>query len=98
MSARTRELDERCKQLQLRCAMQRQHLANETHRIESSLQTVDRVAGIARRVLSEPIVIVALAAGAVVVGPSRVLRTISRSLLLAAALQRLWRLWLAVRA
>ena len=98
MSARTRELDLRREQLQLRCAMQRQHLANETQRIEQSLQTVDRVAGITRRVLGEPIVIVALAAGAVVVGPSRVLRTISRGLLLAAALQRLWRLWHAVRS
>lgn len=97
MSARTRELDERRKQLQLRCAMQRQHFANEVQGIERSLQTVDRVAGVARRVLGEPLVIAGLVTGAVVIGPSRLLRTISRGLLLAAALQRLWRLWRVVR-
>lgn len=97
MSTRTRELDERRKQLQLRCAMQRQHFANEVQGIERSLQTVDRIAGVARRVLGEPLVIAGLLTGAVVVGPSRLLRTISRGLLLAAALQRLWRLWRAVR-
>jgi len=92
VSSRTRELDLRREQLQLRCAMQRQHLAGEVHRIEKSLQTVDRVAGVTRRLFGEPIVIVGLVAGAVVVGPSRLLRTISRGLLFAAALQRLWRL------
>lgn len=97
MSTRTRELDERRAQLQLRCAMQRQHFASEVSGIERSLQTVDRVAGITRRVLGEPLVIVGLVAGAVIVGPSRLLRTISRGLLLAAALQRLWRLWRTVK-
>ena len=96
MSARTRELDERRKQLQLRCALQRQNFADEVRGIERSLQTVDSVAGVARRLLGEPVVIVGLVAGAVVIGPSRLLRTISRGLLLAAALQRLWRLWRAV--
>lgn len=97
MSTRTRELDERRRQLQLRCAMQRQHFASEVQGIERSLQTVDRIAGAARRVLGEPLVIAGLLAGAVLIGPSRLLRTISRGLLLAAALQRLWRLWRAVR-
>ena len=98
MSARTRELVERRKLLQLRCAMQRQHFASEVEGIERSLQTVDRVAGVARRVLGEPLVIAGIVTGAVVIGPSRRLRTISRGLLLAAALQRLWRLWRAVRS
>ncbi len=97
MSTRTRELDERRKQLQLRCAMQRQHFASEVQGIERSLQTVDRIAGVARRVLGEPLVIAGLLTGAVVNGPSRLLRTMSRGLLLAAALQRLWRLWRVVR-
>ncbi len=97
MSTRTRELDERRKQLQLRCAMQRQHFASEVQGIERSLQTVDRIAGVARRVLGEPLVIAGLLTGAVVIGPSRLLRTMSRGLLLAAALQRLWRLWRVVR-
>jgi hypothetical protein len=97
MSARTRELDEKCKQLQLRCAVQRQYFASEVQTIERSLRTVDRIAGVARRVLGEPLVVAGLVTGAVIVGPSRLLRTISRGLLLAAALHRLWRLWRAVR-
>jgi hypothetical protein len=92
VSSRTRELDLRCKQLQLRCASQRQHFANEVTQIERSFESADRVAGVALRVMREPLVIVALIAGAIVVGPSRILRTISRGLLVAAALQRLWRL------
>jgi hypothetical protein len=92
VSARTRELDQKCRQLQLRCAMQRQHFANEARRIELGFQSADRIAGAALRVMREPLVIVALIAGAIMIGPSRILRTLSRGLLLAAALQRLWRL------
>jgi hypothetical protein len=97
VSIRTRELDERRAALQLRCAMQRQHFASEVQGIERSLQTVDRIAGVTRRVLGEPLVIAGLVTAAVVVGPSRLLRTISRGLLLVTALQRIWRLWRAVR-
>jgi hypothetical protein len=92
VSSRTRELDLRRKQLQLRCALHRQHFANEVNQIERSFESADRVAGVALRVMREPLVIVALIAGAIVVGPSRILRTVSRGLLLAATLQRLWRL------
>lgn len=92
MSARTRELDLRRQQLQLRCAIQRRHLASEVQRIENGFQSVDRVAGMAIRVMREPLVIVALIAGAIMIGPSRILRTLSRGLLLVAAAQRLWRL------
>jgi hypothetical protein len=92
VSARTRELDQKCRQLQLRCAMQRQHFANEARRIEQGFQSVDRIAGAALRVMREPLVIVTLIAGAIMIGPSRILRTLSRGLLLVAAAQRLWRL------
>jgi hypothetical protein len=44
-------------------------------------------------VLSEPLVIIALIGGALFVGPSRLLRTTSRGLLLAAAMQRFWTLF-----
>jgi hypothetical protein len=45
-----------------------------------------------RHVLGEPLVIIALVAGAVLIGPTRILRTTSRGLLLVAALRRLWTL------
>jgi hypothetical protein len=70
--------------------MQRQLFASEVRIIEQRLQSVDRVAGAARRALANPLVIVAALVGAYVVGPARVVSGIGRVLFIAAALRRLW--------
>jgi hypothetical protein len=90
VSARSRALAERRLQLQLRCATQRQHFANEARSIEQRLRSIDRIAVMLRRALAEPLVIVAAVAGVVLVGPMRVMRNIGRVLLVAEALRRLW--------
>jgi hypothetical protein len=79
-------------ELQLHATVQRRHFANEASSIERRLHSVDRVAVMTRHVLGEPLVIIALVAGAVLIGPTRILRTTSRGLLLVAALRRLWTL------
>ena len=92
MSARTRELAERRAQIQLRCASQRQMLADEVRGIEDRLQSVDRAVVTVRRVITEPLVILSVVLGLLVIGPSRVMHTVSRTVLIGAALKRLWRL------
>jgi hypothetical protein len=92
VSAGTRELAERRAQLQLRCAMQRRHLASEVESIEQRLRSVDRIVVVARRVLTQPLVIVAVVAGLFILRPARAIRVIGRVLLASTAFRRLWRL------
>ena len=57
MSDRVRELAERQAVLQLRCAFQRRAVADEVRSIEARFDSVDRVVGLTRGILRNPVVI-----------------------------------------
>jgi hypothetical protein len=92
MSGRLAELTKRQRALQERCAAQRHAIAHHVSALESRFESVDRVAGLARRTLLNPGVIVALVAGFLTLGRARGLRLVGRVMLLGAAARRLMRL------
>ena len=91
MSDRLRDLTERRAALRLRCAAQRRALASEVHSIEARLQSIDRVAAIARNALLHPVVIVAGVIALLAVGRTRMFHLLGRTLVLGAAARRLMR-------
>jgi hypothetical protein len=89
MSDRVRELAERQAELQLRCANQRALVAREIAALERRFETVDRAAGLARRVVLHPAVIVAGVVALLTIGRVGGFRLLGRAVLLGAAARRL---------
>jgi hypothetical protein len=89
MSARVRQLAERERNLQARCAAQRASIAREVAAIEVRFAGIDRVAGLARSTLLHPAVIAGGIAALLMIGRARGMRFIGRLYLLATAGRRL---------
>ena len=88
MSDRVRELAERQAVLQLRCAFQRRAVADEVRSIEARFDSVDRVVGLTRGILRNPVVsgggIIAL----LMLGRMRGLRLLGNVVLLAMGMRQ----------
>lgn len=82
MASRAEQLADKRRTLQLRCALQRQQLVFMSVAMESRLLGVDRMFEIARRVVGNPIVIVAGIAGLVMLKPWRLMRHAGQAWLL----------------
>jgi hypothetical protein len=95
MSARVKELLERERRLQERCAAQRASLAQELTAMEARFGSVDRMAGLARNALLNPFVIGGGVVALLTIGRLRGMRLVGRLFLLATAARRLM---LVVRA
>lgn len=89
MSERVRELTERQRRLEARCAAQRRAIADEVRAVEERFGAFDRVAGLARSQLLRPAVVVAGVLALLMIGRVRGVRFIGRALLLGAAARRL---------
>ena len=95
MSSRVKELLERERRLQQRCAAQRASIADEVAAIEARFVRVDRMAGLARSALLNPFVIGGGVVALLTIGRLRGMRLVGRLYLLATAARRLM---LVVRA
>ncbi|HEX6998819.1 MAG TPA: hypothetical protein VF322_11795 [Gammaproteobacteria bacterium] len=89
MSARQRQLADRRRALELRCAAQRRALAGELRGIEARLELCDRGIALARAALRHPAGIAAAAVALWALGRAGGVRVVVRGLLLAAAARRL---------
>ena len=89
MSHRGKELAEREARLQERCAAQRAIVAQELASIEARFERVDRIAGVARTTLLNPIVILGAVVALFTIGRSRGMRLVGRLWVLSTAVRRL---------
>jgi hypothetical protein len=89
VSNRVKELKERETLLQQRCALQRASIAAEVASLEARFARVDRIAGVARTALLNPVVIVGGIVALLTVGRSRGMRLVGRLYLLSTAVRRL---------
>jgi len=89
MSDRVKELAERERRLQARCAAQRASVAQEVAAIEARFDAVDRMAGLARSALLHPAVIAGGIVALLTIGRLRGMRLVGRLYLLATAGRRL---------
>ena len=89
MSDRVKELAERERLLQARCAAQRANIAYEVAAIEARFGAVDRMAGLARSALLHPAVIAGGIVALLTIGRLRGMRLIGRLYLLTTAARRL---------
>jgi hypothetical protein len=89
MSERVKELAERERRLQARCAAQRANIAHEVAAIEARFAAVDRMAGLARSALLHPAVIAGGIVALLTIGRLRGMRLIGRLYLLTTAARRL---------
>ncbi|MCP5340194.1 MAG: hypothetical protein H7A16_08475 [Sinobacteraceae bacterium] len=91
MNPRLRQLELRQRALVLRSTLQRRSLADQGMALGARFSGVESKVALARRILSWP----ALGAGAATmlaaVGPQRLLRVVSRLLVLATVTRRAWR-------
>ena len=89
MSDRVKELTERERVLQARCAAQRANIAHEMAAIEARFGGVDRMAGLARSAVLHPAVIAGGIVALLTIGRLRGMRLIGRLFLLSTAARRL---------
>lgn len=89
MSNRVKQLAERERRLQERCAVQRGDIAAEVAAIEARLASIDRMAGVARSALLHPAVIAGGIVALLTIGRLRGMRLVGRVYLLASAARRL---------
>jgi hypothetical protein len=89
MSHRVKELLERERSLQARCAAQRAYMAEQVAAIEERFGAVDRMAGVARKTLLHPAVITGGIVALLTIGKLRGMRLIGRVYLLTTAARRL---------
>jgi hypothetical protein len=83
MSDRARELAARHAELQLRCALQRRAIEQEVRSVEARFDSVDRIVGVARTVLSNPVVITGGVLTLLIFGRLGALRLLGNAVLLA---------------
>lgn len=89
MSHRVRELVERQARLQRRCAAERATMADEIASIEARFAGVDRIAGLAGRILLHPVVIAGGVVAFLTIGRARGMRLVGRLFVLTTAARRL---------
>jgi hypothetical protein len=89
MSDRVEELAERERSLQARCAAQRASVAYDVAAIEARFEGVDRMAGLARSALLNPVVIAGGIVALLTIGRVRGMRLVGRLYLLSTAARRL---------
>jgi hypothetical protein len=89
MSDRVKELAERERSLQARCAAQRVSVATEIAAIEERFSSFDRVAGLARSALLHPAVIGGGIVALLTIGKLRGMRLVGKLFLLTTATRRL---------
>jgi hypothetical protein len=89
MSDRVKELSERERRLQGRCAAQRANITQDLAAIEARFAAVDRMAGLARRALLNPAVIAGGIVALLTFGRLRGMRLVGRLYLLTTAARRL---------
>jgi hypothetical protein len=77
--------------LRARCAAQRAIIAGEVARIEARFERLDRIAGVARRTLLHPVVVVGGIVALLTIGRMRGMRLVGRVFLLSAGVRRLMR-------
>ena len=87
----TLELDERRRQLQLKCAAQRESLDEISGDLQFRLRHIDRGLELAKRLTSTPLLLAGGLALLAFVGPGRFVRWASRGLLVASAVRKLTR-------
>ncbi|MFO7304374.1 MAG: YqjK family protein [Gammaproteobacteria bacterium] len=76
---RAAELAERRRQLQAKCAAQRQQVARAAGEIGHELAKVDRALGTVRRFVKKPVLIAVGVAVLTLIGPARLARWMGRS-------------------
>lgn len=83
MTQRTRgrleELALRRAELQARCAQQRLELGAQVRAIEEGLGRIDRTVAVVRKVVKSPLLVGIGVAAITLIGPSRILRWVSRA-------------------
>jgi hypothetical protein len=89
MKRSTRELARRRAELQARCVAQRAQLAELGGDLQYELRYVDRGIDLARRATARPMLLIIALAAFTFVGPSAIVRWVSRALLVATAVRRL---------
>ncbi len=89
MSDRVKQLAQRQAHLQQRCALQRASIAAEVANLEARFGRIDRIAGLARSTLRNPVVVVGGIVALLTVGRSRGMRIIGRLYVLSTAVRRL---------
>lgn len=89
MSNRVKELAERERLLQARCAAQRAGIAHDVALLEAKLGSIDRIAGMARNTLLHPAVVAGGIVALLTVGRLRGMRLVGRLYLLSTAARRL---------
>jgi hypothetical protein len=82
MSARTEQLAQKRRDLQMQCALQRQQVAYLSDNIEARLTTVDRVLNVVSSIARNPLAMVGIVAGTMMLGPWRIMRWASQGVLL----------------
>jgi hypothetical protein len=92
MTAHVKYLASRRRDLQERCALQRQQLGQLSREVETRLVFADRMLGIAMFVAQRPIIIIAAVAGTLLLGPWRVLRWVSHGAILLSAARKVQQL------
>jgi len=89
VSSRAEMLAAKRRSLQLRCAIERQEIRFLHADVEARLQGADRILDIARGVVKHPLLIGATVLGVALIGPFKILRWASQSVLLWSASRRL---------
>jgi hypothetical protein len=89
VSSRAEMLAAKRRELQLRCAVEREEIRFRHAEVESQLRTADRVIDIARGVVKNPILVGAAVVGVTLIGPFKILRWVSQSVFLWTAVRRL---------
>jgi hypothetical protein len=89
MNHRTRDLARRRAELQERCAAQRAQLAELGGELQFQLRYVDRGIDLARRATARPMLLIIGLAALTFIGPSAIVRWVSRAALVATVVRRL---------
>jgi len=94
VTSRAEQLALRRHILQMRCSLQRQEIAQLFANVESRLTGADRAADFVIRVVKNPLLLIAIAAGTVMIGPWRILRWVSQGAMLVRIARNFRRLWI----
>ena len=92
MKVHAKHLARKRRDLQVRCALQRQEMGHLGNQIEAQLATTDRVIGIASTVVKHPVILVAAFAGTMILGPWRIVKWVSQGALLFSMARRVQQL------
>jgi hypothetical protein len=93
MKATAKQLAVRRQELQTRCEQQRLQLVNLGNDIEARLTNIDRSVDVARSFATQPIALIAAAAGAILLGPGRILTWVSRGAMFLSMFRKLRKLF-----